>query len=232
MAGVGLVCSPILPPRFTAMFFLRRPTAKTLDAIAREQSDLPFTQPAVGATRSQPLAAPTGFDVDSYGVVLGRGRETFERACAAIRRFDMYPSGWTEVHHLAGDPELRPDKVFVAVIRHFGFYSALPCRIVYTVDDGATDATTDTTNDAASNSARRFGFALGTLPGHAECGEERFEVSWNAGDDTVRYDVLAYSRPRALLARLGYPIVRALQKRFARDSQANMLRVVPTTKSI
>lgn len=206
------------------MFFLRRPTAKTLDALGREQSDLPFTQPEVGATRSQSFAAPKGFDVDRYGVVLGHGGETFERACAAIRRFDMYPPGWTTIHYPDGASELQKDMVFVAVIRHFGFYSALPCRIVYTVNDAGDDAGADVIN-GASKSALRFGFALGTLPGHAECGEERFEVSWNRSDDTVRYDVLAYSRPRALLARLGYPIVRALQKRFARDSQANMLRV-------
>jgi len=40
----------------------------------------------------------------------------------------------------------------------------------------------------------------------------------------VWYHVCAFSRPDKLLSRLGYPIVRHLQKRFARDSHAAMER--------
>ena len=43
-------------------------------------------------------------------------------------------------------------------------------------------------------------------------------------DDSVWYDILAFSRPNHFLARLGYPIVRRLQRRFARDSAAAMKR--------
>jgi hypothetical protein len=42
----------------------------------------------------------------------------------------------------------------------------------------------------------------------------------------VRYDILAFSRPQELLTRWGYPLVRRLQKRFAKDSAAAMLRAV------
>ena len=42
----------------------------------------------------------------------------------------------------------------------------------------------------------------------------------------VRYDILAFSRPHQFSARLGYPVVRRLQKRFGRDSAAAMLRAV------
>jgi len=39
----------------------------------------------------------------------------------------------------------------------------------------------------------------------------------------VWYDILAFSRPNQVLTRLGYPLVRRIQKRFAKDSAAAML---------
>jgi uncharacterized protein (UPF0548 family) len=64
------------------------------------------------------------------------------------------------------------------------------------------------------------------LPGHVESGEERFQVEWDRDDNSVWYDILAFSRPNRLLIRLGYPVVRRLQKRFARDSAQSMLGAV------
>ena len=51
-------------------------------------------------------------------------------------------------------------------------------------------------------------------------------MEWHAADAAVWYDILAFSRPQQLLARLGYPLARRLQKRFARDSAAAMRRAV------
>jgi uncharacterized protein (UPF0548 family) len=65
-----------------------------------------------------------------------------------------------------------------------------------------------------------YSFAYGTLSEHAESGEEKFTVTWNASDDSVWYDVLAFSSPNHTLAKIGYPLSRMLQKRFARDSMA------------
>jgi uncharacterized protein (UPF0548 family) len=59
------------------------------------------------------------------------------------------------------------------------------------------------------------------LPDHVERGEERFTVEWQA-DDSVWYDICAFSRPKHPLARLGFPVTRMLQKRFVRDSLAVM----------
>lgn len=86
------------------------------------------------------------------------------------------------------------------------------CRIVYVVDE--------------EDPVKRFGFAYGTMAEHAESGEERFTVEWDRDEDTVWYDILAFSHPRNLLARLGYPLSRLLQKRFAEDSKAAMLEAV------
>ena len=66
---------------------------------------------------------------------------------------------------------------------------------------------------------KRFGFGYGTLPGHAERGEERFSVEWYREDGYVYYDVFAFSCPKHPLAWFGCPFARALQRRFARDSR-------------
>ena len=85
------------------------------------------------------------------------------------------------------------------LVSHLGVFSLNPARIVYVIDE-----------------PRRFGFAYGTLRGHAEIGEERFSVE-HLADDSVLYDLYAFSRPGPL-ACLGYPYARALQKKFARES--------------
>ncbi len=72
----------------------------------------------------------------------------------------------------------------------------------------------------------RFGFAYGTLPDHIEMGEERFVVEWDEASGNVWYDILAFSRLRHPLVRVGNAYMRRMQKRFARESAAAMQRVV------
>ena len=57
------------------------------------------------------------------------------------------------------------------VIVHLGPVRA-PCRVVYVVDE-----------------PDRRGFAYGTLPGHAESGEERFVVRYDPATDEVCAEV-------------------------------------------
>ena len=90
-----------------------------------------------------------------------------------------------------------------------GFWSLNGARVVSLADDKA-----------------RFAFAYGTLTNHAEHGEELFEVSLDAQSGDVTYRIRAVSWPQAMLARVGYPIVRSLQARFRRDSAAAMRRAV------
>jgi uncharacterized protein (UPF0548 family) len=57
-------------------------------------------------------------------------------------------------------------------------------------------------------------------------GEERFTVEWNRDDDSVWYEIFAFSRPQKMLTRLGYPLSRWLQKRFAEGSKLAMLQSI------
>ena len=107
---------------------------------------------------------------------------------------------------------IQAGQVVAVIARFFGLWWLNACRIVYVVDE--------------EGPVQRYGFAYGTLPEHAESGEERFTVEWHEQDDAVWYDIVAFSRPQQLLARLGYPFTRRLQRRFARDSAAAMQRAV------
>jgi uncharacterized protein (UPF0548 family) len=171
------------------------------------QSNLGFTYAAVGATAALP---PAGYVVDHTRIKLGEGAGTFAAAKFALGRWEHFRLGWVETW--AQDGPIQADQVVAVIARLLGLWSVNVCRIVYVVDE--------------KGPVERYGFAYGTLPQHAESGEERFTVERHEADDAVWYDILAFSRPRQLLARLGYPFARWLQKRFARDSAAAMRRAV------
>lgn len=186
------------------MFLLLRPTRARIESYLAGERGKPFSYAEVGASLATP---PSGYAVDSYGTVLGRGEACFERARSALMRFRNYPEPWT---HVVTDGDRSPEEglVFVAHIEHLGFHSLNSCRVIRVVDD--------------DGAMRRWGFAFGTLLGHEEQGEERFLVTFDRTTGEVRYDVLAFSRPRGPLARLGAPIARALQRRFHTDTCAAM----------
>lgn len=187
------------------MFLWRNPTASEVSSVLEARRTASFTYDTLGMTASG--IAPRGYDLDAYGITLGRGEATFERARLACAAFGMYPEGWTRVSALS---PVAPGMLFATVARHFGFWSLHPCRVI-----DVFDTTTET--------ERRWGFYFGTLPGHGERGEERFTISHDLRLDQVRYSVCAMSQPADLLTRLGYPIARALQRRFSREGRAAML---------
>lgn len=187
-------------------FYLMRPTTVAITHFLQEQAVQPFSYPAVGATKTTP---PAGYVVDHNRVQLGSGATCYHQACAALQRWEMFNLGWL---HLYWPTTPVATGATVGVLAQvFGFYILNACRIVYTIDETTAGYT-------------RFGFAYGTLSGHIEEGEERFLVEWRHADDSVWYDILAFSQPRHWLVRLGYPVARRFQKRFGRDSKAAMAR--------
>jgi uncharacterized protein (UPF0548 family) len=189
------------------MLSLRKPSAERLRDFLATQSKLDLTYAAVGATAVVP---PAGYVVDRTRIKLREGASVFAAAKAALRRWEHFRLGWVETW--PPETPIQAGQVVAVVARLFGLWWLNACRIVYVVDQAGP--------------VRRYGFAYGTLPEHAESGEERFTVEWHEQDDAVWYDILAFSRPQQLLARLGYPFARRLQKRFAKASAAAMRRAV------
>lgn len=182
------------------MFLLRKPSAETIRQFIASQSDLPFSYSQTGATRSQP---PRGFTVDHNRVRLGDGKEIYDRAVAALRSWKQFDLGWVVI--VPSGLAVKVGTTVAIAAKTFGFWSLSACRIVYVIDE--------------DEEVKKFGFAYGTLPDHVECGEERFTIEWQT-DDSVWYDIFAFSRPKHPLTRIGFPITRMLQKRFVRDSLA------------
>ncbi len=189
------------------MFHLRWPSESSVRAALEPVAGADFTHPHEGVTRARLDVAPPGYTLDGYGCELGEGRAVFDAAVRTIRDFGHYPPAFTGVVRLTEGFE--PGLVFATVARHFGFVSTNPCRIVFVVDEREDG---------------RFGFGLGTLPGHAVAGEERFLVQLDPATGVVRYDVQAISRPEMWLARLGRPAMRLVQRRFQRESMAALTR--------
>jgi uncharacterized protein (UPF0548 family) len=195
------------------MWSLRKPSAESIRRFLTGQANLDFTYSAVGATANQ---LPSGFVVDRTRIKLGEGEPVFQVARAALQRWRQYDLGWME----AGSPEtpIQTGQVVAILARALGLWSLNACKIVYVVDE--------------SGPISRFGLACGTLPDHAGRGEERFLIEWDQADQSVWYDILAFSRPNHFLSWLGYPIVRRTQKRFGRESAAAMLKAVcPSERS-
>src|SRR5262249_16798774 len=151
--------------------------------------------------------APPGYVVDNYRVRLGCGEVVFNRARQAVRDWKVLRLGWLEP--CWPDQPLQNGVLVGTIARVFGFWTVNLCRIVCAFNE--------------EGPVWRFGFAYGTLPGHAECGEERFLVEWHQADSSVWYDIRAVSKPGGWLTRMAYPLTRRLQRSFGRDSMRAML---------
>jgi uncharacterized protein (UPF0548 family) len=187
------------------MFLLSKPSTETVSRFLSSVSSQTFSYSQVGATNGTP---PTDYILDHNRIQLGVGSNVYERAIAALQRWRQFDLGWVSIV-----PDTTPLEVGNTVAiraKTFGVWSLSACRIVYVMDE--------------STPLHKFGFAYGTLNSHVERGEERFTVELHE-DGSVWYDILAFSQPNQLLVRMGYPLARKLQKRFARESLSRMVAI-------
>ena len=122
----------------------------------------------------------------------------------------MFDIGWVRVANTAAGINVG-EKVAVEA-QTLGLWTLNVSEIVSVVDE-----------------RRQFGFVYATTNAHVEEGVEEFLISLEEATGEVRYSLKAISRPRAQLARIGFPISRAYQHRFARDSHLRMARDVGAT---
>lgn len=190
------------------MLCFRMPSLERRRAFLDAQSQLELTYQAVNATAAEP---PAGYVVDLTRVSLGNGETIFTLGCQALREWKQFRIGWIDTYPphaplIVGQP--------VAILGYsLGLWWLNACKIVRVID-------------GEEGPLRRFGFAYGTLPDHAGSGEERFLIEWDRRDDSVTYEIYAFSRPQRFLAKLGYFWLRRLQKRFGRESPRAMQRAV------
>ena len=196
--------TPASSPRWS----LRAPPASEVAAFVAEQQAGKFSYADVGRTRHDD-AHPAGYDIDRNRVLLGRGEADFATARRALEHWRMFPAPWTRI--MTAGPGIQSGQTIAMQAHALGLWWLNACRIVYVLDETAA--------------VRRWGFAYGTLGAHVEEGEERFSVELHP-DGGVWYDLRAFSRPRYWPVRLGKPLARQLQRRFARESLAAMRQAV------
>jgi uncharacterized protein (UPF0548 family) len=224
----NIISAPIIGPPFDSFdgqdylqaandlrnVFLRKPSDADLLRLLKSQQESSYSYVGVGATADE-SAIPPGYVIDRMRVTLGRGESIFAATKQGLAAWSQFDLGWCEAWPRT--TPIRTGEVVAVVAWAMGLCWTNASRIVYVVDEPAGQG-----DDATI----KFGFAYGTLPGHVEMGEELFLVEWNRATDVVTYSILAFSRPRQPLARLGRPLVRRLQRRFREDSAAAMERYV------
>ena len=188
------------------MFLFHRPSQRELEEFIARSQDCPLSYNPIGIAQE----SPHGFKVDEASGVIGHGQQDFARAKRALAEWRHFDFGWVELFPRGA--AIEPGSVVAILVHHLGFWSLNGCRVVYTLGDQRTGPS--------------FGFAYGTLANHAEMGEEIFEVSLVPETEEVVYRIRAVSKPRATLARIGYPFTRSLQARFRRDSIAALRRAI------
>jgi uncharacterized protein (UPF0548 family) len=188
------------------MFCLSRPSPDSIRSFITSQKNQPFSYEEVGASRS---GAPPGYTIDHNRIRLGHGSAAFEQAKSAIRKWKMFEVSCVSL--CWPDAPIEVGTTVAVLVSHYGFWSLNAARIVYLIEEHGP--------------LQKYGFAYGTLREHGEIGEERFLVELNQADQSVWYDLYAFSRP-GWAARLAYPLSRRLQKRFAAESTNRMLKAV------
>lgn len=187
------------------MFLACRPSAQQIEGFVAASRELPLSYSPIGLAGGN----GAGFDVDEQTVIVGRGEQAFDRARRGLGAWRHFELGWVEV--FPKDAPVTAGTAVAVLAKHAGVWSLNGCRVVYLIGSADTP---------------EFGYAYGTLMNHAESGEEIFKVSLHADTGDVAYSIRAVSRPRAALARLGYPVTRRFQARFRRDSARALQRAI------
>jgi uncharacterized protein (UPF0548 family) len=191
------------------MVSLLRPTRGMIEALLELHGKEGVSYQFAGATRKS-APAPAGYDFDHNRICLGKGEGAFAAACTALRHWQMFELGWVEITNPSAP--IKPGTTVAMIVRCLGLWWVNICRIIYVIDE--------------TGPVRKLGFAYGTTPHHVERGEERFTVEWQETDDSVWYDLYAFSQPAYWMVKLGYPLARRMQRKFAQDSKRAMCHAV------
>ena len=190
------------------MLRVTRANEVTINQLVAEARNAAPSSPAL-LTLGKGLVGPPplGFAHDLSRSELGRGESLFRAGRDAFQRWEQFDLGWVRVANAS--PEIVPGEL-VAVEAHTAFFWSINfSRITEVVDTAVC-----------------FGFLYTTTSIHMEEGQERFVIEYDPASDCVSYVIEAVSRPRHFLARITYPFSRAMQNRFAKDSQSRLKRSV------
>ena len=159
----------------------------------------PFSYPFVGASKT---GAPNGWRSDDQRILLGDSKQ-FEAARRALHGWIQFDLTWVFPHEQ--DVPIEKGNLFCFTSRQFGIWAINVCRIVYLIDED-------------SDSARRYGFAYGTVDRHSVAGEETFTLELDKRTNQLFFRLTKFSRPAHFLTRIALPLTHYVQNCFTRDA--------------
>jgi uncharacterized protein (UPF0548 family) len=162
---------------------------RVVESLADRFTTTPFSYPEVGATRQDQL--PRGYRRLEARIDVGHGRQRFLEVSDRLLTWQIHSESGLALQ--VSDPQVRQGAILIATLPLGPVKIDTRCRVVYLITDD-----------------RRAAFAYGTLPGHPETGEERFDVELT-DDDRVVFNLRAFSRNAWLLARLGSTVSNRVQ---------------------
>lgn len=190
------------------MFRFRRLPRTEVDDQILSAWGSPFASPRFLSLEGEAVPLDPGpFSHDRSRSSLGFGEVVFAAAKRAFANWEMFDLGWVRVANAAAPIECR--QIIAVEVRTLGLWTVNLSQILETVDKET-----------------EFGFIYATTKQHVEQGEESFVLRLDPATGEVSYELEAVSRPRHILARLGFPMVRFFQHRFARDSHRRMREAV------
>jgi uncharacterized protein (UPF0548 family) len=200
------------------VFTLSRPTAAVVEDQIAAAKNLPAAvSPILSLTKGVSNGIypgkrlPFAFAHDQSRTQIGQGHSAFATAKKSFQKWAMFNLGWVRV----ANPEapIAFGQIVAVEVHALGLWSLNLSRIAEVID-----------------TPTRFGFLYVTTALHVEEGEERFLLELDPATGDVWYQLEAISRPRNPLARLGYPVARAFQHKFARDTHQRMAAAVLSAK--
>ena len=154
-------------------------------------TDLTYTE--VGATAGE---LPPGYHHVRRARTIGHGRVVFEQAADVLFHGAVQRRAGAEIH--LSDAPLHTGTHIDMRLRLGPLRFSAPCVVVW-----------------AERTDERAGFAYGTLPGHPERGEERFELTLQPTGE-VTFLIVAFSVPGRWFTRVAGPVNRLVQAHATR----------------
>jgi uncharacterized protein (UPF0548 family) len=195
-----------------AMFSFKRPTAAEIEGrIAAAHAEPPFKSFYLlmeGGWKVEEI--PFGFAHDKTRSRLGSGERIFVSAKRAFDCWAQFDLGWVRVANPSAT--MTVGEIIAVETESLGLWALNLSRIVERID-----------------SESLFGFIYSTTAFHIEQGEERFLLRFDDATGDTWYELESVSRPRSGLARIGHPITRSFQHKFARDSHRRMASEIEKT---
>lgn len=146
----------------------------------------------VGATG---VELPQGYRHLARNEAVGTGRRAFQAAAECLMTWGMHRGAGMRLE--ASAPRAATGVNVLVGLGPSWLPIDAPCRVLHTIEQ-----------------PDRVGFTYGTLEGHPVSGEESFSVL-SDDDGAVRFVLIAFSRPDALVAKIGGPFGGVVQSKIA-----------------